>query len=403
MRRSIKLIAILSLVFISSAECQMLKKAKDYEKIEVKVIKTIPLPRWYHEGLFYDGNNIWVCNGEKGHIWVVDPAKGSVVSEITPVASFTESVARSADGRYFVTDWSEKKLYRVKIENDKMVPQSEISLEPAHPAGIAFAGKRLFVITWQRGLGTKFNILEVDDGMNVVEKIRISDIQEPCQMAWDGHNIWITSWFYRRVYKIDINKFKIVGQFNSPVAKATGIAWDGKYLWLTGTYSDLYQLEIQSKEAEPMNISVTSSAFKNEEMIPAKYTCDGEELSPPLSWSGIPKEAKSIALISDDPDAPRGDWVHWLIFNLPPDTKGLPEGVPHDDKLASDSVQGKHDGGGVGYGGPCPPSGTHRYYFKVYALDTKVMLGPDATKKSLLAAMEGHILAQGELMGRYKR
>lgn len=154
---------------------------------------------------------------------------------------------------------------------------------------------------------------------------------------------------------------------------------------------------------EPMKIGVVSSAFKDGEMIPGKYTCDGEEFSPPLSWSGIPQGAKSIALISDDPDAPGGDWVHWLIFNLPPDTVGLPEGIPHDERLASGAVQGKHDGGGVGYGGPYPPSGTHRYYFKVYALDTKLALGPDAAKKAVLEAMEGHILAQGELMGRYKR
>lgn len=159
----------------------------------------------------------------------------------------------------------------------------------------------------------------------------------------------------------------------------------------------------EDRRGEPMKMAVTSSAFKNEEMIPAKYTCDGEELSPPLSWSGIPQGAKSIALIIDDPDAPRGDWVHWLIFNLPPDTEGLPEGISHEEKLANGAVQGRHDGGGIGYGGPYPPSGTHRYYFKVYALDAKLSLGPDATKKSLLKAMEGHILAQGELMGRYKR
>jgi len=154
---------------------------------------------------------------------------------------------------------------------------------------------------------------------------------------------------------------------------------------------------------ETMKMEITTSAFKNGEMIPGKYTCDGEDFSPPLAWSGIPAGAKSIALISDDPDAPRGDWVHWLIFNLPPDTEGLPEDVPHDERLPSGAVQGRHDGGGIGYGGPYPPSGTHRYYFKVYALDTMLDLGPDVTKKSLLKAMEGHVLAQGELMGRYKR
>jgi len=152
-----------------------------------------------------------------------------------------------------------------------------------------------------------------------------------------------------------------------------------------------------------MELKVTSPAFKNGDMIPKKYTCDGEEVSPPLEWSGIPTGTKSIALISDDPDAPMGTWVHWVIFNMSPDTKGLPEGVGHEKILASGAVQGINDSREIGYGGPCPPSGTHRYYFKAYALDKMLDLTPGITKKDLLKAIEGHILAQGELMGKYKR
>jgi Raf kinase inhibitor-like YbhB/YbcL family protein len=154
---------------------------------------------------------------------------------------------------------------------------------------------------------------------------------------------------------------------------------------------------------EEMKITVTSSAFEEAGMIPRKYTCDGEDISPPLAWSGIPEGTKSIALISDDPDAPVGTWVHWVLFNLPPDTQGLPEKVPPDATLKGGAKHGTTDFGRLGYGGPCPPGGTHRYYFKVYALDTMLELKGGAAKKDLEKAMAGHILAEGQLMGKYKR
>ena len=152
-----------------------------------------------------------------------------------------------------------------------------------------------------------------------------------------------------------------------------------------------------------MKITVTSNAFKDGGMIPGKYTCDGDDMSPPIDWSGLPPETKSIAMISDDPDAPMGTWVHWVIFNMPPQLKGLPEDVQPDKVLENGAVQGMNDSRQIGYGGPCPPAGVHRYFFKVYALDTKVSLGPAATKKDLEKAMVGHILSEGQLMGRYKR
>lgn len=159
----------------------------------------------------------------------------------------------------------------------------------------------------------------------------------------------------------------------------------------------------ETKGEKEMNIKVESAVFKEGEMIPRKYTCDGADISPPLSWSGIPDGTKSIALISDDPDAPAGTWVHWVVYDLPPNAISLPEKVPSERVLSNGAKQGMTDFRRIGYGGPCPPGGTHRYFFKVYALDTILNLDPGATKKQLLKAMEGHILAEGELMGKYRR
>jgi len=160
---------------------------------------------------------------------------------------------------------------------------------------------------------------------------------------------------------------------------------------------------LPAEGVKPMDIKITSSAFEEGGLIPSKYTCDGANVSPPLRWEAVPEGTKSIALISDDPDAPVGIWVHWVIFNLPADTKELPENVPPDKTLPSGARQGINDFRKIGYGGPCPPSGTHRYFFKIYALDTVLDLPAGATKGDLLKAMEGHILGEGKLMGQYKR
>jgi Raf kinase inhibitor-like YbhB/YbcL family protein len=152
-----------------------------------------------------------------------------------------------------------------------------------------------------------------------------------------------------------------------------------------------------------MDIKITSSAFQDAGLIPSKYTCDGADVSPPLQWDSVPEDTKSIAVICDDPDAPMGTFVHWVLFNLPAETRKLTENVPADETLPNGTKQGTSDFGRTGYGGPCPPSGTHRYYFKVYALDSEIDLPAGARKPDLLKAMEGHILAQGQLMGKYKR
>jgi hypothetical protein len=152
-----------------------------------------------------------------------------------------------------------------------------------------------------------------------------------------------------------------------------------------------------------MAIKITSAAFEEGGMIPRKYTCDGDDVSPPLAWTGVPAEAKTLALICDDPDAPMGTWVHWVLFNLPGSTQELHEVIPPEKELKNGAKQGRNDFRKIGYGGPCPPGGTHRYYFKLYALDAALNLPPGATKAELLTAIEGHILAQGRLTGKYRR
>ena len=146
-----------------------------------------------------------------------------------------------------------------------------------------------------------------------------------------------------------------------------------------------------------MTMALTSPAFNDGKAIPSKFTCDGEDISPELDWFGTPEGTVSLALIMDDPDAPAGTWVHWVLYNMPMDLSGLREG------MTGVGVDGTNSWNQTGYGGPCPPSGTHRYYFKLYALDVNLELGPGAKKGDLLAAMEGHILGQAELMGTYSR
>jgi len=171
------------------------------------------------------------------------------------------------------------------------------------------------------------------------------------------------------------------------------------------------QAEKTERPAEGKDVStggenlmkITSTAFAHEGAIPSRFTCDGQDISPELSWSDVPAGAKSLALINDDPDAPVGLWVHWVLYNIPATAKGLPENVDKTLKpLPDGSVQGTSSWGRTGYGGPCPPSGTHRYFFKLYALDTTLDIGP-AKKDQLEQAMKGHVLAEAQLMGRYAR
>ena len=150
-------------------------------------------------------------------------------------------------------------------------------------------------------------------------------------------------------------------------------------------------------------MKLTSKAFDNKGIIPSQFTCDGRDISPPLNWSAPPANTKSLALICDDPDAPGKTWVHWVIYNLPPSTRSLSEAVPGGSKIPGGGLQGINDFKKLSYGGPCPPGGTHRYFFKLYALDKMLDLEPGTTKTELEAAMKGHIIDRGELMGYYSR
>ncbi|MFQ5996441.1 MAG: YbhB/YbcL family Raf kinase inhibitor-like protein [Dehalococcoidales bacterium] len=153
-----------------------------------------------------------------------------------------------------------------------------------------------------------------------------------------------------------------------------------------------------------MALVVSSSAFQEGAEIPTKYTCEGQDVSPALTWSESPAGTQSFALIVDDPDAPVGVFTHWVLFNLPADSRGLPEAVSTQAQLSDGSLQGKNDFGKIGYGGPCPPPGRpHRYQFTLYALDQTLALKAGASKKQVLEAMQGHILVQGRLTGTYQR
>jgi Raf kinase inhibitor-like YbhB/YbcL family protein len=158
------------------------------------------------------------------------------------------------------------------------------------------------------------------------------------------------------------------------------------------------------KGGRTMEFAMKSSAFDHEGSIPKKYTCDGPDLSPALSWGDPPEGTVTLALVMDDPDAPGGTWVHWVLYDLPVSARELNEGVPDDKELGRGTRQGRNDFRRIGYGGPCPPPGApHRYLFKLYALDRTLSLEPGATKAQVERAMEGHVLARAELMGRYGR
>jgi Raf kinase inhibitor-like YbhB/YbcL family protein len=170
-------------------------------------------------------------------------------------------------------------------------------------------------------------------------------------------------------------------------------------------------LGCQNKEGDGLGdtkgvptMELTSTAFPEAGTIPEQYTGDGQDISPPLEWKDAPEQTKSYALICDDPDAPRGTWVHWVLFNLPATQHELAAGLPVRGQLSDGAKQGKNDFGKIGYGGPAPPRGKpHRYFFKLYAVDTIVDLPEGATKQHLEQALKGHILAQGQLMGKYAR
>lgn len=162
---------------------------------------------------------------------------------------------------------------------------------------------------------------------------------------------------------------------------------------------------ISFNEGDKKEIIIESPAFKYGEFIPVKYTCEGKDISPPLAWKNIPEGTKGVVLICDDPDAPGGTWVHWVIYNIPPDLKELKEGIPPEKELRNGIMQGRNSWDRIGYGGPCPPPGhgVHRYFFKIYAIDKVLEFSPGMTKEEILKIIKGHIIAEGKLMGKFKR
>jgi len=154
---------------------------------------------------------------------------------------------------------------------------------------------------------------------------------------------------------------------------------------------------------DKMEIKISSTAFKEGAMIPSKYTCDGENVSPMIAWTNYPKRTETFVLIADDPDAPMGTWVHWVVYNIPHEINKLDEAFLQDKQFDNGIMQGTTDFQTIGYGGPCPPGGTHKYFFKIYALDVKLDVEPGLQKKKILKAMESHIIAKGKLMGKYKK
>ena len=180
------------------------------------------------------------------------------------------------------------------------------------------------------------------------------------------------------------------------------IRWAAAALYLMASLAVAHLLAAEKARKDQMQL--TSTAFAEGGAIPAKHTCDAKNVSPPLKWSGVPTGTKSLVLIVDDPDAPVGTWVHWVLYDLPATTGELVEDVPKSQYVTGGAKQGVNDFRHLGYGGPCPPPGkAHRYFFKLYALDTLLDLKPGLTKRDIEAAMAKHILAQGQLMGTYQR
>lgn len=151
-----------------------------------------------------------------------------------------------------------------------------------------------------------------------------------------------------------------------------------------------------------MTVELTSRNFADGGIIPRRHSCDGDDISPPLMWSGLPEKTRSVALFCENPDLPRGPFVHWLIYNIPVLDHTLPEGIPPWRSLGDGILQGTNDFDRIGFSGPCPPDGSHRYVFTLYALDTVLPVGPGLRRDELLSAMEGHVLGQGQLTGHYK-
>lgn len=251
--KNLLIASVILAVFAASAQCEdaspkikVLKISKTYKaNIPVNITKVMSLPEGYHEGLFIEGDKLWLANGKEGNVWVIDLPSGRLVKEIESDKTFLETIFFAPDGTLWITDWDSKELCRVKPEGSKLISETQLSLSPSHPAGAVWAGDYLYIITWTRSVvGTKYHILKVDKNFNLTEKTRLSGIEEPSQITWDGKYLWISSWFSRRIYKIDPGSWKLCGYLRTGIDKTTGIYWDGKCFWFTGTKEGLYKAEL---------------------------------------------------------------------------------------------------------------------------------------------------------------
>jgi Raf kinase inhibitor-like YbhB/YbcL family protein len=339
-------------------------------------------------GLFYHG---------PGHPFYWGRGNGWVASALTEVL---KSLPQNHPERSQIMDGYLKMMATLlKNQSENGMWRQLIDYQPAWPESSCTA-----MFTYAMITGVKYGWLKGDEYRPAVQKAwdalcahldGQANLGEICIGTGQGDNI-----------KYYLNRPKVSGDLHGQAP----LLWCVCEL-LDTNLSDKSDSAVQTakqtqqdkKGGNAMEIKITSSAFAEGGMIPLKYTCDGQDISPPLEWDAVPEGTKSIALISEDPDAPMGTWVHWVIFGLPAETRKLEENIPPDKTLPNGARQGTTDFGRIGYGGPCPPSGTHRYYFKIYALDTELDLAAGARKGELLKAMEGHILAQGQLIGKYKR
>lgn len=228
---------------VAFSEDAALSRSENYTpRMPIKILKKITLPKGYHEGISVHEGRVWVSNGKGQNTWVINPETGEVESEIKSAGRFTEAIAPAPDELFWITDWDDKKIYRAKLKEDEWEIVSQIPIQNARPTGIVRANGAMYVITWERGLGTKYYLSKFDEEGNISERVRIKRIHEPAHLAWDGKYFWITSWYSGIVYKINIDSREVEGSFKSPASSPTGIASDGKHLWITGTSADLYKV-----------------------------------------------------------------------------------------------------------------------------------------------------------------
>ena len=221
-------------------------KAKDYHQIKVNKQKKIELPsNGWHEGLFIKDDHLWVNNGQGLNTDVIDINTGERIGQIIVPGTFMEGISSFGDDTYVWSDWYDRAFFFGKLVDNEFVAKKSVKLGKLFPAGVVVAGEDVFVVTWKRGFGTKYYLLRFDRNGTLKDDIAIKHIKEPSQLAWDGKFLWISSWYSKKVYKVDITDYSLKGFFKTGISKTTGIVWDGNVFWVTGTSSDLYTFKIQ--------------------------------------------------------------------------------------------------------------------------------------------------------------